>query len=228
MAMPNPEPHLLWGGFFVLLWLGVLLLASELVYRFCQDGAEIARKIVHIGAGHVILIAWWQRIPTIWGVAASLGVSLLTLLSYRYPLFPSISGVGRKSWGTFFYALSMAILIAVYWPQQPAFAILGILIMTWGDGLAALVGKRFGRHPYVLWGSKKSWEGSLTMAGVSSMVTLFVLWLTFGWHQHLWLITPTVGVAAMALETFSWRGVDNLTVPLGSATLCFLLTQWLF
>lgn len=225
MAIPSQDPHLLWAGFLVLLWLSFLLLVSELVYRFCPNGAEAARKIVHIGAGHVILIAWWQHIPTVWGVTVSLAVSILTLISYRYPLFPSISGVGRKSWGTFFYALSMAILIATYWDQQPAFTILGILIMAWGDGLAALVGKRFGEHPYLIWGMKKSWEGSLTMAGVSFALTLVVLWLTFGWQGQLLLIPPSVAVVAMALETISWRGLDNLTVPVGSATLCFVLSQ---
>jgi len=35
-----------------------------------------------------------------------------------------------------------------------------------------------------------------------------------------------VAVIATALEAFSLLGIDNLTVPLGSAALAFFLNQW--
>ncbi|MGA1627205.1 MAG: diacylglycerol/polyprenol kinase family protein, partial [Prochlorothrix sp.] len=98
--------------------------------------------------------------------------------------------------------------------------------MTWGDGLAALVGKRWGRHPYQVWGERKSWEGSGAMLGVSWLVGFFVLsglGLSFGLKLG---ITFLVALCATVLESFSKLGIDNLTVPLGSAALAWGLLSY--
>ena len=39
--------------------------------------------------------------------------------------------------------------------------------MAWGDGLAAIIGQRFGKHQYQIGTIKKSWEGSLAMTGAA-------------------------------------------------------------
>jgi phytol kinase len=206
--------------------LALVLLLAEGLSRFTQTDPEITRKIVHIGTGNVILLAWWLQIPDWLGITASIVFSILTLLSYRYPVLPSVSGIGRQSWGTFFYAVSIGILIALFWSQGlPQYAALGILVMTWGDGLAALIGKRFGKHRYQVWGIPKSWEGSLTMGVVSYVVSLAILLGTQGNSWQTWGISLVVAMVATGLEAFSKFGIDNLTVPLGSAIVGFILTQ---
>lgn len=209
-------------------WVGGIFLLASILSRFTATGPEVVRKVVHMGVGNVILIAWWLQIPAWLGIVASIGFSSLMLLSYRYPILPSVSGVGRQSWGTFFYAVSIGVLIAGFWTQNlPQYAVLGILIMTWGDGLAALVGQRFGHHRYVIWGIPKSWEGSLAMALVSYLISSQILLVTQGNIWQTWAIAALVALAATGLEAFSKLGIDNLTVPIGSAALCFALTQWL-
>ncbi|MFH7242279.1 MAG: diacylglycerol/polyprenol kinase family protein [Spirulina sp.] len=212
----------------VLTWLGLVGGAAEGVRRFTSANPEITRKIVHIGAGQAILLAWWLQTPAWMGMAASVLFSLVALLSYRYPILPGINGVGRHSLGTFFYAASIGLLTAAFWPSgQPQYAALGILVMTWGDGLAALVGQQFGRHPYKVLGSKKSWEGSLTMLLVSFIVSLLILGLTAGFTVAVLAIATLVALAATLLETLSFYGLDNLTVPLGSAVLAYgLMGLW--
>ena len=196
-----------------------------MVNRFA-DKPEIVRKIVHIGTGNVILIAWWLDIPASVGITASILASAITLLSYRLPILPGINSVGRQSLGTFFYAVSFGILVAWFWYlQQPQYAALGILIMTWGDGLAALIGQRFGTHKYKVFGAEKSWEGSLTMMLVSYLVSSLILVGTQGNSWQTWVISLLVAVMATALEAVSFLGIDNLTVPLGSAALAFFLSQ---
>ena len=187
---------------------------------------ETTRKIVHIGAGHVILIAWWMSVPAWAGIAASGMFSSVALLSYRFPLLPGINSVGRKSLGTFFYAISIGLLILWFWPlQQPQYAAIGILTMTWGDGLAALVGQRFGKHPYQIWGEKKSWEGSAAMLCVSYLVCAAILLSVNGLAPATWAIAGTVAVVATLLESVSKYGIDNLSVPLGAAAICYGLVQ---
>lgn len=203
-------------------WLGLIGGIAEGLRRTAHIDTEITRKIVHIGAGQVILLAWWLQTPTWMGVTAAVVFSLVALLSYRLPILPGINGVGRHSLGTFFYAVSIGLLTAAFWPLgQPQYAALGILVMTWGDGLAALVGQRFGRHPYKVLGNTKSLEGSATMAVASFVVSLALLGSTAGFTPGVVAIAAIVAVAATLLETLSFYGLDNLTVPLGSALLAY-------
>jgi len=208
------------------LWVGAIVLTAELLHRYTTTDPEKIRKVVHIGTGQVILLAWWLEIPAWVGITASILASFVTLASYKYPILPGIESVGRKSLGTFFYALSIGILVAWFWPiQQPQYAAIGILIMTWGDGLAALVGQRFGKHPYKIGGIQKSWEGSLTMAITSYFVCSAILLAVQGNIWQTWVIPIIVALAATAMEAFSKVGIDNLSVPVGSAALCFFLMQ---
>lgn len=212
----------------VLAWVGMVGLVAEWLYRSKRANSEVVRKVVHIGVGNVILLAWWLQTPAWLGVGASVIFSAIALLSYYRPILPSINSVGRKSLGTFFYAISIGILVGCFWLlEMPQYAAIGILVMTWGDGLAALVGQKFGRHPYVLWGMKKSWEGSLTMAIVSFAVSSAILFSVYGASWQIWGIAFAIAILATGLEAFSKFGIDNLTVPLGSAFLAFVLTQWL-
>lgn len=190
-------------------------------------GPEIVRKVVHIGVGNVILLAWWLQIPEWVGIGASILFSTIALLSYRIPILPSINSVGRKSLGTFFYAASIGILIACFWAKQPQYAVLGVLVMTWGDGLAALIGQQFGQHRYTVWGIQKSWEGSLGMAGVSYIVSALILLSAQGNIWQTWLVSGVVALMAAGLEAFSKYGVDNITVPVGSAVIGYVLNEFL-
>ena len=183
-------------------------------------------KIVHIGMGNVILIAWWLDIPAYVGITASVFASLITLLSYKFPILPGINSVGRQSLGTFFYAVSIGVLMGIFWYlHQPQYAVLGIMIMAWGDGLAALIGKRFGKHKYIVFGSQKSWEGSLTVTLSSYFICVTLLFIVQGNIWQTWIISLIVALIATILEAFSFLGIDNLTVPIGSATCAYLLTQ---
>ena len=207
-------------------WLGIVLFIAGWLNRSSSKDPEIVRKVVHIGSGNVILLAWWLDIPAWVGITASILASVVTLLSYRFPILPGINSVGRKSLGTFFYSVSIGILVAWFWSlQKPQYAVLGILIMTWGDGLAALIGQRFGKHIYSVWGVQKSWEGSLTMSLVSFIISSTIFLAVQGNDWSIWLVSLAVAFVATGLEAFSLYGIDNFTVPLGSATLGYFLNQ---
>ncbi|WP_341530249.1 diacylglycerol/polyprenol kinase family protein [Nostoc sp. UHCC 0302] len=210
----------------IAVWVLLILLIAWGVDRFTNGDSEIVRKIVHIGTGNVILLAWWLDTPASLGITASILASVITLLSYRFPLLPGINSVGRQSLGTFFYSVSFGILVAWFWYlQQPQYAALGILVMTWGDGLAALIGQRFGKHKYKVFDTQKSWEGSLTMMLASFVVSSLILLATQGNIWQTWVISMVVAFIATGLEAFSSLGIDNFTVPVGSAALAFALVK---
>lgn len=210
----------------VTVWLGLVGLTAEMLHRTKLANPEVVRKVVHIGVGNIILLAWWMKTPLWLGVGASVLFSAIAFLSYRLPILPSINGVGRQSLGTFFYAISIGILIACFWLNTPYYAVLGVLVMTWGDGLAAIVGQSFGKHPYTLWEMHKSWEGSFAMAIASFSVCSLILVSIEGNTWQSWLISLSVALFATGLEAFSKYGIDNLTVPLGSAFLSLILCYW--
>ena len=221
---PAPWSAIAWVG----IYLGILILIAETLNRFSDQPGEVTRKIVHIGSGQVVLLAWWLKIPAWVGVGAAIVAGGVAILSYFLPILPSLESVGRRSLGTFFYAISIGLLIGYFFSrQQPEYAALGILIMAWGDGLAALIGQNFGQHPYQLWGIRKTWEGSLTMLVVSFVVTVLILGIIQQISLSLMAIALIVAILATFLETFSKFGIDNLTVPLGSAILAFSLSQFI-
>jgi phytol kinase len=206
-------------------WLSFVISIAWVAGR-TRKNSEIVRKIVHIGTGNVILLAWWLDMPPILGIAASIFAGGVTLLSYRLPILPGINSVGRKSLGTFFYSVSIGVLVACFWYlNQPQYAVLGILIMAWGDGCAALIGQRFGKHKYHIFGGQKSWEGSLTMTVLSYIICSLILYNIQGNIWQTWVVSLVVAVIATGLEMLSYLGIDNLTVPLGSAALAFFLNQ---
>lgn len=209
------------------IWLGLVLLVAEGLNRFTSVDPEVSRKVFHMGSGNVILLAWWLEIPGWVGISGGILAGVIALISYQVPILPSLNSIHRKSFGTFFYAVSMSVLVAWFWPlQRQEYAALGILVMTWGDGLAAVIGKKYGKYIYRVWGIQKSWEGSATMYVVSFAVSSLILLAVQGAVWQTWAVSAVVALVAATLESVSKLGIDNLTVPIGSAAVAFFLNQF--
>lgn len=226
--MVDSSPTLWQPIALVALYLGIILLTSESLHRYFAVNGEISRKVVHIGTGNVILLAWWLQIPAWVGMMAAVLASMLALVSYKLPILLGVNSIGRRSFGTFFYAVSMGILVAYFWRVgQPQYAAIGILIMSYGDGMAAIIGQNFGRHIYTVGDMTKSWEGSLTMLIISYLVCNIILCMTVGSTWQIWCVSLIVAIVATGLESFSLWGMDNLTVPVGSAAIAYTLVKFL-
>ncbi len=209
----------------VFAYLAMLIIVADVLSRFIVDDPELTRKVVHIGSGNVIVLAWWLDISSAVIISAAIIAAAIAMVSYLIPILPSIESVGRKSFGTLFYALSIGVLAACFWQDNPQYTTIGILTMAWGDGMAAIIGQRFGKHPYHVGGITKSWEGSFAMLGAAFIVTETILLFVEGNSWQIWSISLMVSVVATILEAFSKLGVDNLTVPISSGFLCFFCVQ---
>jgi phytol kinase len=208
------------------IFVGSIVLVAELGHRWQRLSAEQSRKIVHIGTGNVIALAWFLQLPAWVGITSAVLAAIITLVSYWLPILPGVNSVGRKSYGTFFYSVSMGLLIAIFWPlHHPEYAVVGILVMAWGDGLAAIIGQGWGRHPYQIWGNSKSLEGTATLLSVSYLITTITLYIINGNLPIVWLVGIPVAIVAVLLESLSQFGLDNLTLPLGVAVLAFWVME---
>ena len=104
---------------------------------------------------------------------------------------------------------------------------LAIVPMVYGDGFAALIGQKFGKVKYTVFGGTKSLEGSLTMFVITSVMSVFV-WMVFtsiGCTMPEFNIVYILMISAVATicEAFSYGGIDNLTVPAVTAILYYLV-----
>ena len=214
-------PQLFYPLIIIFIYLTILVIVAETLNRFITDDPELTRKVVHIGSGNVILLAWWLQISTEVIVAAAVIASIVALVSYVAPILPSINSVGRKSLGTLFYAVSIGVLAQAFWQDYPQYTAVGILVMAWGDGMAAIIGQSYGKHTYRVFDLNKSWEGSTAMAIATFVVTSTILLYSQGNLGQTWLTAIIVAVIATTLEAFSKLGVDNLTVPLASGLICY-------
>ena len=146
-----------------------------------------------------------------------INISLLIILNYLYRLFPTIEDVDRKSFGTLFYCLSLFILIYLYWDKDPSSLIAGFFIMTFGDGLAGLVGKNFKSKSWTFLKQKKSFFGTITMF-LTSLIIIFSL--SYSQKYNFNINFFTIAFISTVLEQLSFFGIDNLIVPI-SAAFCF-------
>jgi phytol kinase len=210
-----------------------LLGVGELLSRRFGVAPDLTRKVVHIGAGMWIfgVLALFDRWQV--GIIPFASFILLNYLFYRLRIFRSL-GDEHSSPGTVYFAIAITLLFGVLWrPDGPldrvAAAAAGIMAMTWGDALAALVGRFYGRRRYRIGGSTRSYEGSAAMFAASAAAMALTLLLLPA--SALAPFAPPVApggallaallgaAAATTAEAVSPHGIDNLSVPLiGAAT----------
>ncbi len=198
----------------VLLYLFSVFFISIVFRKYNENSREIVRKIIHIGIGPLIPLAQYLKIDQNSALIFTGIVSLMVLINYSYKLFPTIEDVERKSYGTLFYCLSLFILIWFYWDKDPYALVTGFFIMTFGDGLAGLIGKSFNSKSWILFKQRKSFFGTLTMF-VSSL--LVVCSIGYSQQNSFNLNYFVIAFFATALEQFSILGIDNFIVPISSA-----------
>jgi len=202
------------------LWLALLAVLALAIRERWNAHGEWSRKLVHIGGGAVVPLAWLFGIHRWLAIPAAATITLLAWFNHRRRLLPAIEDVGRASYGTVAYGASITLLLLLFWPQRPDAVCAGVLVMALGDGLAGLLGPRLASPSWRVLGERRSLAGTATMALTSLAVLLAVAALAPsgpGWPALLCL-----ALIATALEQFAFQGIDNLTVPLAVALLWVL------
>ncbi len=173
-----------------------------------------ARKVIHIAVAHWWLIAM-AMFDDPW--VASIGPACILLVATVIPLKED----GRRDRGIISYAAALLALVSLSWRGivAPWIAGIGVIVMGWGDGLAALVGARFGRAGISIWGRRKTVQGTAAMFLASFAVTLILTCvfnpLPSGLPAAL-VLSLFTAAAATGLELFTPLGIDNLTISLGT------------
>jgi phytol kinase len=152
-------------------------------------------------------------------------------------LVKSVSRSGDRAellGGPLYYCAVLIVVTLACWRNSPA-GMVTLSLMCGGDGLADVVGRRFGsvKLPY---NSSKSWAGSLAMFGGGSamslgLVSAFCSLGFFPCYPPEQLLPYVLGIAAVAtlVESLPINQVvdDNISVPLVSLLLSLALATQL-
>ncbi|XP_058110339.1 probable phytol kinase 2, chloroplastic [Magnolia sinica] len=223
--------------------IGVAVLVSGVALLLLRFWAEIAkrrlleeklnRKLVHISVGLVFMLFWplfsSRREAAILAALAP-GVNIIRMLLLglgiwkNEALVKSISrhgGYRELLKGPLYYACTITLATSVFWRTSPI-AIAAICNLCAGDGMADIIGRRFGSQklPY---NCNKSIAGSIAMGCAGFIASLWYMhyFSLFGLIEESWrLIAGFFVVSAMSAVVeslpISAELDDNLTVPLTS------------
>ncbi len=234
--------------FFVIF---LIFLSSEfLVHKKITHG-ELSRKYIHILTGltlagscfilninQIILVCVLLNIGL---VAADRMFALLKNIKFKPGSFgahlkgafkvydESQEGVKRWTIGHLIYAVGIGLVAIIF--QSKSLFLTTTLILALADGMAALVGKKYGIYLFRVPGGVKSVEGSVTFFLITLMIiSLYILMLKtgeFGEYANLSLGYKTVFNVVLvsgiitASEAIVAYGLDNITIPLLASSLIY-------
>ena len=190
----------------------MVIAGAVLCRRLRPNQRELSRKIVHIGTGAVVPLAWFFEIPFVVALPVAAVITVVTTINHQWRFIPAVEDVDRNSYGTIAYGIAITTLLLLFWPTRADAVSAGVLVMALGDGLAGLIGRNVASPKWVLFGQTKSSVGTMTMAVVSGLVLIGLA----RWSGADLSLPAALGMVAMAtgLEQLSWSGLDNLSVPL--------------
>lgn len=202
---------------FVIFVVFALLVLNELWWREQPSHSEFSRKFIHITVGS--FVAFWPLMLT-WTQIQFLSVAFViaVLISKKLKIFQAIHSVQRPTWGEVFFALAVGLCAAL--ANSTWIFTVAILQMSLADGLAAIIGVRYGlrtRYTYRVFGAPKTVHGSVTFFVVSLTILAVAMHLANPPAMIGWL--ACISVLAMLIENTGLHGADNLLLPLSVALL---------
>ncbi len=190
----------------------LVLILNEILCRQKELQPETGRKIVHIFVGSFIafwpLYMSWQTIQIL-----SLVLFLGVLISYQFGVFGSIHNVARRTSGELWYPIGIG--AAASFTTQPWIFCVAILHLSVADGLAAVVGNKYGLIHYRIGDHTRSILGSMCFLAISSLLCIFAFVALKnelpGISLLVFAVTPFL---VTAVESISRHGLDNVLIPL--------------
>ena len=216
-----------WLGILIsYIYIGLVIVGAKL---FEKKGKEASRKFIHIMLGNWCFIAMFFFTNVWFAIFVPATFVIINYISYKKNIIKIMERDSQDGFGTVYYALTLLILAIVSFGifKNPILGLIPTLIMAYGDGLAAIIGKTAKSKKYKLGDSKKSFAGSLTMFIISMLLIgsyLIFMNVDIFWQNAHWpLITVMMAFTITAIEAISGKGTDNITVPLSTLLLLILI-----
>jgi len=189
---------------------------------FSQD---LSRKIVHVAAGSW-LIFWplydqsdWTKYLNI--TPAFIWTVLLLIKGFTAgpndQAVKTMTRTGERKellQGPLYFSIVMNVMGTLFFYTPLALTSMGLL--GWGDGLAPVFGKKYGKHKYKFF-TEKSVEGSIAFFTFGFLAAIIFQLLFF--HNFELKIILICSVLTTFIEAISPKNLDNVFIPIS----CFLI-----
>ena len=209
------------------LFLGSVIVFALVVKKVSNISSETMRKIVHIGVSN-----WWffeiYFFTSLWYTL--IGPLAFILVNTLFTFLDWGKAIGlddrKRNYGLIYFPITLLILVILQYQGlvSSVACTIGVLVMGYGDGFAAIVGKKWGKKKLSFPTGGKTYLGTLVMFIVSFLVSSIALVaytsLPFGSILGASLL---VGLVASIAEAITPLGLDNLSVPLLAAWLVEVL-----
>ena len=229
-----------WQAFLLTAFLSVvwLRLVDFIAHKGWID-SPLSRKIIHIGTGPIFVLCWLFFNPA--PGARFLAAIIPLMITVQFALIgfgvikdqASVDSMSRSGdpkeilRGPLYYGIVFVILTLVFWKDSPV-GIIALMMLCGGDGMADLIGKRYGKVK-LPWSPEKSVAGTMAVFVAGFLLSLFVFGIyslldggfqPFGQH-----IMPVfvISLVASLVESLPFHDIDNITVPGVSVLLGLLL-----
>jgi len=207
-------------SFVYLIAIVLLLVFNELNYRRFKLKGEITRKFAHFTAT-LAVVPFPYIFTSHWYVFALALIFFAVLFITKFSKqLKSIHDIERRSVGSYLLPLSIYTTFLISFLLENKFIyLLPMLILAICDPMAAILGISMKTYNgrIVLFGRKlhKTWLGSGSFLVSSLVISIIALYF----HREVfdlktfWLAL-VVAITSTLAELISWRGSDNLTIPL--------------
>ena len=191
-------------------------------------GTQLSRKIIHMGTGPIFVVCWLLFDDSI--SSRYLAAIVPLAITFQFALVglgiikdeAAVKAMSRTGdpkeilRGPLFYGIIFVIVTIYYWLDS-AVGITALMLMCGGDGLADIVGRRWGRKK-LPWARDKSWIGSLGMFLGGLVFSLGIIGVFIASNvlinplsSYLLPITVIVFLSTV-VESLPLKDIDNITV----------------
>ncbi len=179
---------------------------------------ESARKSMHIGTGLLALFFPWLFNDFAPVLAIAVSAMLILLVARKVKLLRRhlatvFDEVGRSSRGDVYFVVAIVALFGLSDGDKMAFVV-SVLVLTFADAAAALVGVRYGGCRLPMVAGDKTVAGSMAFFVVAFLcATVPILLLSHTGYSAAFAGATVLAGATTAAEAIADNGLDNLTVP---------------
>ena len=211
----------IWGIILSYVYIALIIVGAKL---FEKAAKEASRKFIHIMLGNWWIIAMFFFDNVIYASFVPATFVIINYISYKKQIISVMERENneKEGLGTVYYALSLLVLSIISFGilNKPEIGLVPCLVMAYGDGLAAIIGKAVKSKKYEIGNSQKTIAGSLTMF-IVTVLAVFI-YLTYMQNPAAAFYAIIIGILITIVEAISIKGLDNLTVPI--CTLLLLLS----
>jgi phytol kinase len=201
--------------------------------------SDLSRKIIHMGTGPLFVLCWllFQDTPSAPYLAALVPLAItFQFLLVGIGVIKDESAVKAMSRsgdrreilrGPLYYGIVFVVLTIVFWLRSPV-GIIALMLLCGGDGLADILGRRFGSRK-LPWNAGKSWLGTLGMflGGWIFAIAVMAAYLAAGiFPGAMAAYLPAITIIALVVtvvESLPIHDLDNITVTLAAVLVGLLL-----